>query len=99
WGELACRARPRQSSRRERIPMQITPVTDTFVARVTGIDLAQPLTPEDRAAIVAACDRYGVLVFPDQHLAKEALVAFGAGFGEVDTTLQTKLLNRIQNRL
>jgi alpha-ketoglutarate-dependent 2,4-dichlorophenoxyacetate dioxygenase len=81
------------------MPLEITPLRGDFVARVTGIDLGEPVTAADRTAIVAACDRYGVLVFPGQHLTKEALVQFGAGFGEVDTTLQTKLLNRIQNRL
>lgn len=81
------------------MPLTITPVQGDFVARVTGIDLARRLTEEDRDAIVAACDRYGVLVFPGQLLEKEALVAFGAVFGTVDTTLQKKLLNRVQNRL
>lgn len=81
------------------MPLTITPVQGDFVARVTGIDLSQPLTPADRDAIVAACDAYGVLVFPDQLLEKEALVAFGAAFGAVDTTLQKKLLNHVQNRL
>jgi alpha-ketoglutarate-dependent 2,4-dichlorophenoxyacetate dioxygenase len=75
------------------------PVTPDFVARGVGIDLRQPPGDADRAAIVAAADRYGVLVFPGQHLAKEELVAFGNAFGEVDTTLQKKLMNRIQNRL
>jgi alpha-ketoglutarate-dependent 2,4-dichlorophenoxyacetate dioxygenase len=75
------------------------PVTSEFVARGVGVDFRQPPGDADRAAIVAAADRYGVLVFPGQHLAKEELVAFGKAFGEVDTTLQKKLMNRIQNRL
>ena len=66
---------------------------------VRGVDLREPLSGEDRDAIVAACDTYGVLVFPDQLLSKEELVAFGNSFGEVDTTLQKKLMHRIQNRL
>lgn len=81
------------------MPIRLEPVTDSFVARVTGIDLRDTLGPADRADIAAACDRYGALVFPGQHLEKEELVAFGAAFGEVDTTLQTKLMNRVQNRL
>jgi alpha-ketoglutarate-dependent 2,4-dichlorophenoxyacetate dioxygenase len=76
-----------------------TPVTHDFIATATGIDLARPLSDADRNAIVAAADRYAVLVFPDQPLEKEELVAFGNAFGEVDTSLQKKLLNRIQNRL
>jgi alpha-ketoglutarate-dependent 2,4-dichlorophenoxyacetate dioxygenase len=81
------------------LAVQIDPVTPEFVARVTGIDLARPVAAGDRAAIVAAADRYAVLVFPGQHLTKEELVAFGHTFGDVDTTLQKKLLNHIQNRL
>jgi alpha-ketoglutarate-dependent 2,4-dichlorophenoxyacetate dioxygenase len=74
-------------------------VTPAFVARVTGIDLREPLSPAEHDAIAAAADRFAVLVFPDQHLSKEELVAFGNAFGEIDTTLQKKLLNHIQNRL
>lgn len=81
------------------MPIDLAPVTSDFVAVVTGIDLGQPLSDADRAAIVAASDRYAVLVFPGQHLSKEELVGFGRSFGEVDTTLQKKLLNHIQNRL
>lgn len=79
--------------------LHLQTVSDSFVAVVTGIDLRDPLTPELRDEIVAACDIYGALVFPGQHLSKEELVAFGAAFGEVDTTLQRKLMNRVQNRL
>ncbi|MEJ5975089.1 TauD/TfdA family dioxygenase [Novosphingobium sp. PS1R-30] len=81
------------------MPITIMPVQGDFVARVTGVDLRQPLSAEDRDAIVRACDAFGVLVFPGQLLEKEELVAFGHAFGEVDTTLQTKLLNHVQNRL
>ena len=81
------------------MPIEIAPVAPDFVARITGIDLARPLSDADRQAIVSACDHYAVLVFPDQLLSKEALVAFGRSFGEVDTSLQKKLLNHVQNRL
>ena len=81
------------------MPLKLEPVSEKFVALVRGVDLREPLSGEDRDAIVAACDTYGVLVFPDQLLSKEELVAFGNSFGEVDTTLQKKLMHRIQNRL
>ena len=81
------------------MPLKLEPVTENFVARVMGVDLREPLPVSDREAIVAACDRYGVLVFPGQHLSAADLVAFGHAFGEVDTTLQKKLLNHVQNRL
>lgn len=81
------------------MPLELEPVGADFVARATGVDLSSPLSEEDRKAIVAACDRYAVLVFPGQHLTAEQLVAFGNAFGEVDTTLQKKLLNHVQKRL
>lgn len=81
------------------MPLTVEPVTEDFVARVDGIDLNEPIGPADRDAIVSACDRYGVLVFAGQHLGKEALVALGSAFGEVDTSLQKKLTHRVQNRL
>ncbi|MBW8752990.1 MAG: TauD/TfdA family dioxygenase [Sphingomonadales bacterium] len=79
--------------------MKVEAVTPEFVARVTGIDLREPIALADKQALVAAADKYAVLVFPGQHLSKEELVAFGHTFGEVDTTLQKKLLNHVQNRL
>lgn len=81
------------------MPLDLEPVGEEFVARATGVDLARLLGEQDRQAIVAACDRYAVLVFPGQHLTPEELVRFGNAFGEVDTTLQKKLLNHVQNRL
>ncbi len=81
------------------MPIELSPVTSDFACRVTGIDLRQPLSAGDKEAIVAASDAYAVLIFPVQHLSKEQLVAFGHAFGEVDTTLQKKLMHRIQNRL
>jgi alpha-ketoglutarate-dependent 2,4-dichlorophenoxyacetate dioxygenase len=79
--------------------LRFEPVNEGFVAVASGIDLSQPLGSAEREAIVAASDIYGVLVFPSQPLAKEELVAFGHAFGEVDTCLQKKLLNHVQNRL
>ncbi len=79
--------------------VQFEPVNPEFVARATNIDLRKPVSVEDKEAIIRACDRYGLLVFPDQPLSKEELVAFGHNWGEVDKTLQQKLMNHIQNRL
>jgi alpha-ketoglutarate-dependent 2,4-dichlorophenoxyacetate dioxygenase len=86
-------------NQRIKTALDITAVYPEFVAIVTGIDLRQPLSLGDREAIVAACDRFGVLVFPDQPLDKDELIAFGNAFGEIDTTLQTRLTTRVQNRL
>jgi len=52
-------------------------------AEVTGIDLSHPLDAPTVAALAAAHAEHGVLVFPDQDLTSEQLMAFGRRFGEL----------------
>jgi alpha-ketoglutarate-dependent 2,4-dichlorophenoxyacetate dioxygenase len=79
--------------------VKFEPVTAEFAAIASGIDLREPLSPLDRDLIIRASDKYGVLVFHDQLLSKEELIAFGSQFGTLDTSLQTKLMHKIQNRI
>jgi alpha-ketoglutarate-dependent 2,4-dichlorophenoxyacetate dioxygenase len=60
---------------------QIHPV---FVGEVTGVDINQPLSPSDVAAIEAGMDRYAVLVYHDQKLTDEQQMAFTRNFGELE---------------
>jgi taurine dioxygenase len=53
-------------------------------ARVTGIDLRQPMSPAQRAAIQAAWHQHLVLVFPEQNLTAPELIAFTSQMGEVE---------------
>jgi alpha-ketoglutarate-dependent 2,4-dichlorophenoxyacetate dioxygenase len=79
--------------------MHIEPIGTEFAARISGIDLAHPLSNEDKSAIIAAIDRYAVLVFPAQSLSSEQQVAFVRQFGELDTEVQ-KYFNALDtNRL
>ncbi len=78
--------------------MKVEPITPVFAARVTGVDL-KALDDAAARAIEAACDEHGMLVFPGQHLSTEQLVAFGRRYGPIDTTLQTRLMNKFQTRL
>ena len=59
-------------------------------ARVTGIDLAQPLSQRDFAAIFAALAKHGVLCFPDQQLDAAALRDFSSRFGSIQTSVTGK---------
>ena len=52
-----------------------------FGARLTGVDLRQPLAPEDRDAIFEAWHAHQVISFPDQPLAIEELEAFTLAMG------------------
>jgi alpha-ketoglutarate-dependent 2,4-dichlorophenoxyacetate dioxygenase len=60
---------------------QIHPV---FVGEVTGVDIRQPLSPDDVAALEAGMDRYAVLVYPEQRINDEEQMAFTRYFGTIE---------------
>ena len=60
---------------------QIHPV---FVGEVSGVDLRQPLSQEEVAAIEAGMDRYAVLVFHGQNITDEQQMAFTLNFGAIE---------------
>jgi alpha-ketoglutarate-dependent 2,4-dichlorophenoxyacetate dioxygenase len=60
---------------------QIHPV---FVGEVSGVDLTNPLTREEAAAIEEGMNRYGVLVFRGQNITDEQQIAFTRNFGELE---------------
>jgi alpha-ketoglutarate-dependent taurine dioxygenase len=51
---------------------------------ITGIDLSQPLSPEQKHAIVDAFLAHHIAVFPGQSLTREQQFLFAANFGEVE---------------
>ena len=53
------------------------------------MDLAQPLSPADEAAIKAAFWKYAVLVFPGQQLTPDQHVAFAERFGPMEPNINT----------
>lgn len=61
----------------------VRPLTDSVGAEITGVDLAA-VTDEQFAAIAEAFDRYAGLLFRDQTLTPEQLVAFSRRFGDLD---------------
>ena len=67
--------------------MSITPADPAhpdFVAHVTGIDLREPLRPEDRNRIEQAIDRSAVLVFRGQDITNAQQIAFTREFGDLE---------------
>lgn len=56
-------------------------------ARITGIDLAQALSPEDYRQIEQALGRYGVISFPDQVLTATHLRDFSRNFGTLEVNV------------
>ena len=67
--------------------MTVYPVTDNFAAEIGDVDLSKPLSDADRAEIVAAFDRYSVLVFPDQAFSTDQHLDFARNFGPLETTI------------
>jgi len=70
---------------------QVTPSGNTLGATVTGIDLSQPLAPEDFALILRALGAHGVLCFPGQHPDSAQLRDFSARFGRIQRSVTGKL--------
>ncbi|MFY0612970.1 MAG: TauD/TfdA family dioxygenase [Hyphomicrobiaceae bacterium] len=66
------------------MPVSIMPITEQFGGVVSGVDLRQPLTADEVAAIDAGMDKYAVLVFHGQDLTDEQQVAFSMNFGEME---------------
>ena len=62
----------------------IIPSGETLGATVAGIDLAQPLSKPQFAAILAALGRHGVLRFPGQRLDARQMMAFSSRFGSLE---------------
>src|SRR5277367_3842493 len=55
-----------------------------FAGEVSGIDITQPLSHAEAAALSAGMDQYGVLVFHDQHFTDETQLAFSRNFGGLE---------------
>ena len=70
-----------------------------FIGEVSGIDISQPLTNEQVAAIEAGMDRHAVLVFHDQPLTDEQQLAFSRNFGELEVTLAGQMARPEDRRL
>lgn len=62
--------------------LHIRPIRPRFVAEVSGVDLAMPLEGATAAALRAAADEHGVLVFHGQRLSDAQQIAFTENFGE-----------------
>lgn len=66
--------------------LRCEPINPFFGARAEGLDLSQPLAPEEMDELRAAMDHYGVLVLPGQDLTDEQQAAFAQQFGVIEDT-------------
>ena len=83
--------------------IKIFPFTPDFAAEIGEVDLAKPLSTEDRMAIEAAFWKYAVLVFPAQTLSSDQHVAFASLFGPLEPNINSYAeevkKERIDNRV
>lgn len=70
-----------------------------FVGEVDGLNLRQPLTPEQAREIEAAIDRYAVLVFHDQDITDAQQLAFALSFGERENPRGGNVTRKEDHRL
>jgi alpha-ketoglutarate-dependent 2,4-dichlorophenoxyacetate dioxygenase len=75
---------------------QVHPV---FAGEVGGVDLRQPLSKEEAAAIEEGMNRYAVLVFHDQNITDEQQIAFSRNFGEIEPAVGGTVTKEDQRRL
>ena len=79
----------------------LTPLHPVIGAECSGVDISQPLTKQEAAAIDAGMDRYAVLVFRQSiPLTTEQQMAFTLNFGELEapyTQIQAALGARWNN--
>ena len=64
--------------------ISIRQVHPVFIGEVSGVDLRQPLSKAEAAAIDAGMDRYAVLIFRDQTITDDQQMAFTQNFGEIE---------------
>ncbi len=68
--------------------ISVTPLATTFAATCRGVDLRNPVTEAEQAAIQSAFGQHGVLVLPDQDIGDELQMAFTRGFGELESSVR-----------
>ena len=64
--------------------LETRPLHASIGAAIHGLNLSQPLAPATVAAITDAWMKHIVLVFPNQPISDDALVAFGRQFGDLE---------------
>jgi taurine dioxygenase len=64
--------------------ISVQPIGYALGAKVSGVDLAKPLSDSNLRTIHEAWVKYLVLVFPGQELDPSRLIAFSRNFGELD---------------
>lgn len=62
--------------------LHFTPLSDALGAQVAGVDLAQPISADDKQKLSEALDRYSMLLFRNQNVSEADQVKLAHIFGE-----------------
>src|SRR5262249_3957391 len=62
----------------------VTPLHPFFAARITGVDLSEPIDEGIQRAIERAMDTYAVCLLPDQRLEVEQQIVFSRFYGPLE---------------
>jgi alpha-ketoglutarate-dependent 2,4-dichlorophenoxyacetate dioxygenase len=79
--------------------IEIRQITPVFAGEVSGVDITQPLSREDVAAIETGMDRYAVLVFRDQHFTDDTQRTFTRNFGTLESSPGGHIATATERRL
>jgi len=79
--------------------ISVRSITAVFAGEVSGVDITQPLSREDVAAIDAGMDHNAVLVFHDQRLTDDAQRAFTRNFGALEASPGGNITTLAERRL
>ncbi len=71
--------------------IETRPLTETFGAELNGVDIARPVNAETFGTVLNAFHTNSILLFRDQNLTPEALIAFSRNFGKLDIDPQYQL--------
>jgi len=79
------------------VSLSIRQIHPIFVGEVEGIDLREPLSLEDIAAIEDGMNRYAVLIFRDQPVTDEQQIMFTHNFGRIERAVGNNI-TKVENR-
>jgi alpha-ketoglutarate-dependent 2,4-dichlorophenoxyacetate dioxygenase len=77
--------------------IDVHPVRPSFVARVTGVDLAETMSADSSAAFRDAIDIYSVLIVSGQRLDDDHLLNLGKLFGDVEPPRSHRVVQRLKH--
>jgi alpha-ketoglutarate-dependent 2,4-dichlorophenoxyacetate dioxygenase len=79
--------------------VSIRQITSVFGGEVSSVDITQPLSRDEVAAIDAGMDQFAVLVFHDQRLTDDAQRAFTRNFGTLEASPGGHIATAAERRL